>query len=541
MYKIREEKILSKTDLKSIVLQPFTVGGNSKELIDVESKLSLPTGSEVNSMCLFQNGFLFGLADGRIGYSYKNKENEYINLHNGNICALDISDSIIMTGSWDKSSYVLCLCDKESADLSLNQAYYRKICLPHPEAVWAVKIIDDNTFITGCADGMVRLFKNGKIFKELVKHANAVRALLLVNQRVISVDNYGKLLKTSLNSQIEKTRSLDEMCFCMCETEGLIFVGGENGHVFVINTDFEILGRVKLPCTSCWSIKADKNLVYVCGSNGTCYVLEKDDSFQSNSTVKEDTEPVQQPCEQKQPLKNQQDGDFVSEGVKYRIEAGKLYQEIDSNWKFIGDVGNSHDHTFTIELEGKNYTLSFNDNDNSHEVASNFIHKNKMSQVYHQEIVDYIEKNFKKKSKLKYYESIDLNGISKFLNNKASVIEILKKITEGLKISLYKGNDNNIYQLEDQIKDIPLFIKLDICKYLVFKKIHIDLSFIFRSEITNKKEAKAFIFLATNLVDDPPFSLSIFQLKIRKLRDLGLLTLDDVKWFENNMQILNHK
>lgn len=537
MFKIKEEKILSKGELKCMVLNPLIVGGSSKEIIDSNTKAVISTNAGVNSMVLFKEGFLFGLSDGRIGYSNKNRENEYFNLHTGNICTIDVLDSMIMTGSWDKTSFILYPCENQSADLCLNEIYYKKVCLNHPESVWFVKIMDKDTFITGCADGVVRLFKNGKLIRELAHHSNAVRSFILVDKKIISIDNYGKLLKTDLNGMIEKTRNLDELCFSLCEYERLILVCGENGHVFVINSDLEILYKVKLPCNTCWSIKADNTLVYVCGSNGTCYILEKDPNFEQTEYTSEEKED--KVCDQKTPTEHHQDKEFVSEGVKYKIKDGKLFKEMNGDWELVGDVDKSYDHSFTIELEGKNYTLSFNDSDNSHEVASEFLRKNKMSQVYHQEILDYIEKNFKKKSIFKFYESINIEGIKKILGEDNLVINTLRKISSGTKISVYKEHPDNVYEIDEQIKNIPLFVKLDICKYLIFKKIPVDLSFIFRAEIKDKKEAKAFIFLMTNLVEDSPFSLKILIPKIKSLRDLGLLTLDDVSSFENNWNIKN--
>lgn len=68
MFKIKEEKILSKGELKCMVLNPLIVGGSSKEIIDSNTKAVISTNAGVNSMVLFKEGFLFGLSDGRIGY-----------------------------------------------------------------------------------------------------------------------------------------------------------------------------------------------------------------------------------------------------------------------------------------------------------------------------------------------------------------------------------------------------------------------------------------------------------------------------------------
>lgn len=540
MLRIKEEKNLSKADLKCIALEPLTVGGSLKEIINAESNEKVSTNSSVNSMISFENGLLFGLADGRLGYSSKATGEEYVSVHNANICTIDASNDVILTGSWDQSATILYQINKEYADLSLNQKYYKKAAFAHPAGVWAVKIVNKDTFLTGCADGIVRLFKNGKLFGEMAQHAYAVRSLNFYNEIVFSADNYGKMLKYDTSKGLKKSRNLDEMCFCMCSFNDLIIVGGENGYLFVINQDLEVLAKIKLPCTSCWSVKSDGSLIYVCGSNGTLYILERGESnlLQEDSKSVEKSNDVK--FEEQAAKSKQKDGIFISEGVRFKIEKGKIYQEFENQWQVIGDVETTYDNQFTVELEGKNYTLSFNNDDNTHEIATKFLHDNKINEVHHQEIVNYIEKNFKKNTHFKRYETIDLAGISKFLGD-SPIIKILEDIAKGANYSIIKSDPKNLYQIEELLNSIPLFIRLDICKYLVFKKIWIDLSFLFRAEITNKKEAKAFIFLMTNLVEDPPFSTAGLRLKIRSLRDFGLLTLDDVKWFESNCDIKSHK
>lgn len=148
----------------------------------------------------------------------------------------------------------------------------------------------------------------------------------------------------------------------------------------------------------------------------------------------------------------------------------------------IGETENTFDHSFSVELENKVYTLSFNGTDNVHEVALKFIAENKLDKAHHTDIVNYINAIFKKSTIYKKYETIDISGISKVLGDHP-ILKVLKKIMAGENFLLLKSDPQNIYQIKDLLfggNDIPLFIVLDICKYHAFKGLILDLSFLFR-------------------------------------------------------------
>ncbi len=90
-------------------------------------------------------------------------------------------------------------------------------------------------------------------------------------------------------------------------------------------------------------------------------------------------------------------------------------------------------------------------------------------------------------------------------------------------------------------KEIPLFIKLDFYKYFAYKKISVDYSFLFNLKIRERKEAKVYCMLVTNLVQDPPFNLSPLKNILFRLKDEGLVTFQDVSEFDFNMAIRNEK
>lgn len=533
MFELKNKIKVFDSDLKCVTDNFEWAGGLKKAIKNIKTGFEIQTNSFVNSTGSCLENILFGLADGRLALLNKNNEMEYVNIHKQNICGLDCYEEYILTCSWDCSAILLLPVDQNNADLCLGGKYYSKKEFKHPKAVWKAKFIDKNCFITACADNSIRIFKNQQLFKEFNIHSNVVRGVYFIENTIFSVDNYGKLLKTSLNGKILKNRSLNEMCFDMCEYNGLILICGENGMVFASNLDLEILFNIKLPCLSCWSIKVINNEILVSGSDGEIYVLSVDKNIEM------------QPISNINDIKNERSTvkTFVSEGVKYKKENNKIYKETESGWELVGDSQVEWDHSFSVELDDKTYTLSFNNDENVHDVATRFINSNKINKVHHQEIVDYINKNFKKSTLYKKYDTINIDGITKIISDKP-IVNIIKNILNNQIYSIYKCNENNIYQIEEALfdfKNMPVFVILDICKFLYAKKIFIDLSFLFDLEISSDKEAKAFVFLMTNLVEDSPFNLSKLDLKIKQLRDLGMLTLENISKYDDNYRIKNNK
>lgn len=524
-------------DLKCISDDGVWVGGSSKTIKNMQTGVEIQTSSPVNSMKTFNNKVLFGLADGRLGVLDERNSEEYVSLHDKNICTLDYHENFILSGSWDHLAILLIPTENGKADVCLGGNFYTKKRFQHPQTVWKVIFIDKDTFMTGCADNIIRIFKSNVLFKELNCHANVVRGLCFSDNIIYSVDNYGKLLKTTMQGKILKSRNLDEMCFDVCLYKDILLVCGDNGRVFASNKDLQILFSRKLPCTTCWSVRVVKDKVCIAGSDGTVYFLAIND----NETAEEDSAEVDGQSNQIQKMNTKQvsDGVFVSDGRKYKVENNKIYKESESQWELVGDTQESYDHSFDVELGDKKYILSFNDDENVHEVASRFIQKNKIDPIHHQEIVDYINKNYKRSTLFKKYDTINIDGISKLLPD-SPIVHIIKKIAEGAKYSILKCRKRNVYQIEELLFDfanVPLFVILDICKYLYCKRVWIDVSFLFNYEFQNKKEAKAFVLLMTNMVEDPPFDLSKLNVKVKMLRDLGYLTLDDVLKYDDNCQI----
>jgi len=532
MIVVHKKKELSSADLKCICLGPLAIGSDSKQIKYVEKDGEVMLDSNVSALKGFENGILFGLADGQFGFLNENDEKSHIKLHNAKISAIDSNSHSIATGSWDNTAILLKRSSKSTA-ISINESFYDKFTFPHPNAVWAVKLLEENTFVTGCADTVIRIYNLSGVMKSIDYHNSVVRGLLVDDSCIYSVDNYGTVMKISRDGKILKCRFLNEMCFCIAAFEQLIVVGGRNGSLFIIdNENLIVLEKITLSCPNCWSIGVKDGEIMVTGSNGILYFLKAGEKgIEGDNAASTSTSAVSK------------DGEYNSGSQKYKIKDGKVYVQKGTEWDLIGETEKTFDHSFSVELENKVYTLSFNDSDNVHEVASKFIAENKLDKAHHTDIVNYINANFKKSTIYKKYETIDISGISKVLGDHP-ILEVLKKVVAGENFSLLKSDPQNIYQIEDLLlggNDIPLFIVLDICKYLAFKGLILDLSFVFRCDFLDKKEAKAFVYLMTNIIEDPPFNINPLNKKIRSLKDKGYLSENDLSKYDENYCIKNRQ
>lgn len=532
MLKITDEMQVFEKDVKCLSDDGAWAGGLCPYIRNIQTGSDIQTNCNVNSMKSFQDKVLFGEASGKMGIINKDGKDHSVTLHKNNICALACCKDRILTGSWDHSA-ILLIPTSEQTDVCIDGQFYTKKEFPHPQTVWKVLFLDVDTFMTACADKAIRIFKDGSLKMTIQAHSNVVRGICVVNDHIYGVDNYGKLLKITMDGQIVASRDLDEMCFDLCEYNGMIVICGEHGKVFVANLDLQILFKKKLPCGTCWCLKVVDGKLCVTGSDGAIYITEVTDEV-VNENEEEDIEKIPDA------KKKVKDSTFVSEGVKYKVENGRIYKEISGGWELIGDADGSYDHSFDVELGDKKYVLSFNDDENPNDVASRFINQNKLDSIHHKEIVDYINANFRKPTRFKRYEGINIDGISKLIPNHP-VLQMVRDVSGGIKYSILKSASKNVYQIEDVLFDpqnkIPSFVILDICKYLWFKKIPIDPAFIFRHEYKDKKEAKAFVFLLTNMIEDPPFNLAKLDKKIKSLRDMGYLELNDVMNYDANCKI----
>lgn len=552
MLKIIKKQPICKEDVKCIDSAATVVGTDSKTIVNLETQESFSFDANVSALKLDGYTLFYALSNGELGVVNKGG----VKIHSKKVTSLRLDPGRILTGSWDHSAILLEKSETKT-DLSLGSCFYTVHQFPHPETVWAVEFLGANTFVTGCADSVIRLFNKGGCIKTITHHRSVIRGIVVTRGSIYSVDNYGVVMQFGLEGKLKKMRQLGEMCYSVFEYGDKMVVTGENGAVFVISRELEVIDRVTLDSPSIWCGTSCGTVSSVVGGNTSSLVVggstattatDATDTATAGTDANTTTSSCVVGASNGAVYYLQDDGimgpvvehdpsvkTFISGDSTYKIQDGVIYIKTGDSWEMVGYEEKKPDHSFSIEFQGRDYTISFSDNDNVHEVATTFLSQNKLGLEHKDQIVNFINSNFKKQASYKMYETLDFNGVTKAIGPKAITAE-LEKIKNGELYSIFANNPNSVTALESKLFDdgIPLFVVLDICKYLIYKKISVDLSFLFRNEFQDKKEAKAFCYLLTNVLADPPFNTEMLHEKIRNLRDKGYLNDSDLVYYQNN-------
>ncbi|KDN49568.1 WD40 repeat-like protein [Tilletiaria anomala UBC 951] len=122
---------------------------------------------------------------------------QIINDHFDNVCALDVfvppdSQPLLASASWDCTARIFYLgFDRESGEsdeqreeraTDTAQFRWRKRYLlkGHESAVWSVKVVEEDQFLTASADRLIRLFKKEQCVARFEGHTDVVRSLAIL-------------------------------------------------------------------------------------------------------------------------------------------------------------------------------------------------------------------------------------------------------------------------------------------------------------------------------------------------------------------------
>lgn len=524
-----------------IAAEPLAVGCDDKCARVVESDETVELQRSVNSIAGHLGTLYMGCQNGHVYMREAGGQPVDLYSHAANVCSLDCSDKYVLSGSWDHEAiFYRCSAGGDHAENIAKRSFR------HPESVWCVKLLRDTMFITGCADHKIRQFENNVLSSEIAYHQSPVRGLACCGEVIYSVENYGKIHKTTAGGSLLAARDVGTLLYCICRYNELIVAGGEHGYLYVCSEDLEILERLETGCSAVWDAKQSGDSLYVAGSVGRLHVYRMRDDSSMEGMCEAGHEASSASGEHSVSVAPAEGGADAGEaggniltGVKYKVEGNKVYIEKNGGWDLIGDTVKKYDHSIPVELGSKSFTLSFNDDDNMHEVASEFIRKNKLDPQFHDDIVDHIQKNFKGAANYKKYDTIDLAGVEKVIGDHP-IVSFLESVRDGASYSQFKSDPANVYQLEDVLfardgayPEIPLFVVFDILKFLVGAGLRLDLAFLFRSKVVQAKEAKAFVYLMTN----PPFNLELLDRRVRRLVDSGLLSSKDTHHYEENKRM----
>lgn len=516
MYKTKELLNLGDKDLKASLFYKnniISVGRFPEIYIyNLETKETLTINTNLNSISsaiIYEDKLILGTQIGTIiiyNDILNNTTPLYLSGHTQCVCSLDAHNHFLLSSSWDGSIRIWDLLNLRQLDIfTLNNC------------VWQARFFKQNDnnyqktdFYVCCSDKSIITYKKKEIYKTFLMHITAVRGIFYFNNYFYSIGNDGKIMKSDNNGKLLKVVDLHEFVFCLDMNENKIFVCGENGIIVVLDLDLNVIWKHKCDTQSCWNIKNQNDNIYVSGSNGKLFIYE------------EGTETIE---------KIEDENAYKLKDKNYKIENGRAYCLINDQWTLVGDVvDKTYDHSFSVEVDNRYLTISFNENDDVYNVADKFIAENNLHKEYRDDIVNFIKKNYTPKNAMFLYKEINIQGIKKFLKDEF-IIE-----------NLNNPDNKNSMEVEKRLKKLmneeeDNFFVLDCYRYFYAYDYELDLTFLQGYNVRNKKEGTVFLRLVCNMFKKLPFNIAIIQKKIDKIIDEKMVDENTISNYLENRSI----
>ncbi|TBU08173.1 ubiquitin-binding protein [Hamiltosporidium magnivora] len=552
MYKIEEVRKIHNSDIKDVSVLDDYIATSSRDgsvkVTNINFSLNIerfPNCGYVNSLKLFKDSILSlfcGCQNGALVFyeDILNNENPIFFLgHNQNICSVDVYNKYVISSSWD--------CSVKIWDIISHTEVYNLI---HEQTVWDSKFISETKFVTVCADKIIRIFEKSSVIQQFSYHVECIRSVFVNEKYIFSVSNAGKVIKSDFFGKILKTKNFKEFVYKIsCNKNSFIF-SGENGLVAVTDENFKNCFTIKVPSISIWCAVLSDEKIYAAASDGNLYVYSSLRTLNSEKNKISEAEISNRIINEKGGQSTQtgspsEDKSYKLKDPNYKVVNGQLLNLVDNKWVVVGDVVENptekqFDHTFEVEVDGKHLPLSFNKDENVFNVADRFIKNHKLNSNYRDDIVAFINKNFKKNGEYFIYEGLNLEGIQKNI----CTFEGSEIIIENLKNPSHKNSEvveEILLKMFGQIQKGQRFVILDCFKFFVAKYYSFDFSFLLDLDIFGQKEALAFTRLLVNLYFEPPFDLEVFHSKIKYFVDNGYIDEKTRDNYEKNRQIRKKK
>lgn len=535
-FKIIDQKKILDKDIKGFTNDMTIVCGREniiKVLNEDQTYSTLPVDSHINTLISDEDTIFCGCQNGNV-YKLKDKQLHFLYKHSNNVCSMDLYKEYLITGGWDHN----CIVYNTKTGIQNH--------IIHPESVWVSKLytIDHELIqiITGCADGIIRIFmynSNGTftLIKHYDYHNYPVRDIIKIDQIIYSVDNGGKIFKIRSDGKLLSMKDTKEMCFTSLWYKNNLVVAGDQGKVWFLTPHLDELCQIKIPqCNVIWKLHNTDTNILAGGNNGTIYQI-RECSYQEWK----DSNILSKECTNEMNNYNVKDQIFTANNQKYKISNNQIFIQTSSGkWDLIGDAEKAYDYSFTVEVGGKNYTINFNKADDKMMIARKFLETHNLSLNYLEEIIEFINANFEN-TEFKLFTTLNIAGIQKVLQKQKQGLDV-DFIMETLCKIMDNDLDIQVNKLENELKNIEeKYVFYDIYKYLVYKNIPVDLSFVLNDFILYEKDARAFVMLITNLMVDSPFKLNLLDKRVSALQDQGMISFSDLEYYNNNKILLNKK
>jgi len=325
-----------------------------------------------------------------------------------------------LSGSWDQTAHIW---KEHKVDVILRG---------HTAAVWAVCALD-NLIFTGSADKTIKRWdREGKCIATFSGHTDCVRGLaLLDNNKLLSCSNDATIRQWDMSGNtlcvyqghenfIYSISVINSSKFATCSEDKTLRIWDNGG---------QMIQTICLPPTTLWSLAVldEKNIV-VGGSDGKVYALTREEDKRAsieeieeleneiNQSIKPmveigdikvnelpDREALLAPGNKDNQTKLVKEGDKVCvyswDGVKQEwTKVGDVVGEANTNKDPSAKTtfeGKEYDYVFDVDIEdgAPPLKLPYNVGDNPYMSAQEFIYKHNLSQLYLDQIANFIIKN----------------------------------------------------------------------------------------------------------------------------------------------------
>lgn len=559
MVQIEVLKKIHSSDIKDGVIyrdKLYTVGRDRTIRITALSDLSELWSSEdlgavVNSICIDKEVVYIGLQTGEL-LKYKIEETEENirlktisreHIHKDNICSLSLSNEGIISTSWDRTIGIIREDKTEIVKIE--------------SIAWSAKKLegDTNTIIAGCIDGSICTLKKNtrgeyEKSKGLKIHSTCIRDILMNKSNYVSVSNTGVVVVSEYTGKTIYRKDLNNTTFRVNrfsdEEDGYI-VASDEGMVYVLNEKLENLFSIAVPALSCWSAVSHQNKIIIFGSDGRVYVFgdKKSEKYQKILEELQDEINKSKSIDAKEEnSENKIEGD---EKPQYKVVDNQVYVMKDGEWELYGSTveKKKKDHTITITLGDSNYSLSFDKTEKYEDVAYGFVKENNLGTEYIPEIVEFLNKNFSKKtghdlSKYILYDTIEIEAVKKRVEKLPNGSAVIDFITE---VESQKSIPNNHSDIEVILSEwleegTEKIAVLDIYKYLIAKHADFDLFFLKNLDVLScRKTALIFSMIATNVLAVRPESKPLVDSMMTKIMDKQLIGPKIIQNYKHNRRV----
>ncbi|KAK6504908.1 hypothetical protein TWF481_006842 [Arthrobotrys musiformis] len=339
--------------------------------------------------------------------------------HSGNVCALDVYGYTIISGSWDKTAIVWKNWEK------------KYVLEGHTAAVWAVLAISDTEFITGCADGKIRWFRENKLYRSVQAHTQPVRGLQKLNDdkdgAFISCGNDGVIKSwTKEGREIETVYAHSAYIYSITVLPNGEWASCGEDRNLKIWRKSQCLQTIAHPCISVWCVSAASNGDIVTGaSDGVLRTWSRDPERQAddntlkayseaiaNLTIAEEAAGVDKeslPGMSALGRPGKSDGEKIHINNEGNVEAYQWSSQ-DMTWEQVGVVasavssgrkveynGQFYDYVFDVDFEEGQppKKLPFNASQNPWDAARIFLERNELPMTYLDTTAGFIIQNTK--------------------------------------------------------------------------------------------------------------------------------------------------